>query len=232
MRSRLTAADLQLVILLLSRGAARRRADLERRLGTEGPDALLDEPELLERLVAARSMLVPSPVLLFYVLVRDTLRRGGFDDRDLADYLAALLLDFGERDRAWRVDWNDDQQHRYLVDIVADAEASTPDRRFRVLVHLGDYALWLAGVFPDYIAARRLRNGGPDVDYYDTLGRRGYALASEHAGATALGLTEVFQTAAERFPALRFALNGLSDRVFFPNVYGADRLTRELGRSA
>ena len=232
MRSRLTAADLRLVILLLSRGSAQRRADWERRLTLEGPDALLDEPELLERLVEVRTMLVPSPALLFYVLVRHTLRRGGFDDRELADYLAALLLDFGERDRAWRVDWNDDQQHRYLVDILADAEASQPERRFRVLVHLGDYALWLAGVFPDYIAARRLRSGGPDVEYYDAMGRRGYSLASEHSAATALGLGDVFRTAAERFPALRFALNGLSDRVFFPNVYGPDRLTRELGRSA
>lgn len=232
MRSRLTAADLQLVILLLSRGSERRRAECERRLTVEGPDALLDEPELLERLVAVRTMLVPSPQLLFYVLVRHTLRQGGFDDRELADYLSALLLDFGQRDRAWRVDWNDDQQHRYLVDILADAEASGPERRFRVLVHLGDYALWLAGVFPDYIAARRLRSGGPDVDYYDALGRRGYGLASAHESAGPLGLADVFSTAAERFPALRFALNGLSDRVFFPNAYGPDRLTRELGRSA
>ena len=49
-RGRLTAADLQLVILLLSRGSAHRRAYLERRLATEGPDPLLDAPDLLERL--------------------------------------------------------------------------------------------------------------------------------------------------------------------------------------
>ena len=45
-RGRLTATDLQLVILLLSRGSAHRRASLERRLGAEGPDPLLDAPEL------------------------------------------------------------------------------------------------------------------------------------------------------------------------------------------
>ena len=53
-RGRLTAADLQLVILLLSRGSAHRRASLERRLATEGPDPLLDAPELLERLLTVR----------------------------------------------------------------------------------------------------------------------------------------------------------------------------------
>src|SRR5207342_2999845 len=104
-RGRLTAADLQLVILLLSRGSAHRRAYLERRLTTEGPDPLLDAPDLLERLLTVRTMLVPSETLFFYVVMRHALRKAGVDDRELADYLAALLLDFGRRDRAWRIDW-------------------------------------------------------------------------------------------------------------------------------
>jgi hypothetical protein len=228
-RSRLTAADLQLVVLLLSRGSAHRRAALERRVAMEGPDSLLDAPELLDRLLAVRTMLVPSEVLFFYVLVRHTLRGAGIDDRELADYLAAMLLDFGRRDRAWRIDWNDDQQHRYLADILLDLEASDGERRFRVMVHLGNYALWLAGLFPDYIAARHLRKGGPDVTYYDALGRRGFGLASDHALADRYGLDGVLRTAAERFPSLRGALNGLSDRVLFPGGGGAERVLRNLG---
>jgi hypothetical protein len=216
-RGRLTAADLQLVILLLSRGSAHRRANLERRLATEGPDSLLDSPDLLERLLTVRSMLLPSEALFFYVLVRQTLSRFGLEDRDLADYLAALLLEFGQRDRAWRIDWNDDQRHRYLVDILSDLEASAGDRRFKVMVHLGNYALWLSGLFPDYIAARRLRKAGPDVSYYDALGRRGFGLASDHALAHHYGLDSVLRTASDRFPALRSALNGVSHRVLFPS---------------
>jgi hypothetical protein len=216
-RGRLTAADLQLVILLLSRGSAYRRADLERRLTSEGPDSLLDAPELFERLLTMRSMLLPSEALFYYVIVRHALRRADLDDRDLADYLSALLLEFGQRDRAWRIDWNDDQRHRYLVDILADLEATVGDRRFKVMVHLGNYALWLSGLFPDYIAARRLRKAGPDVSYYDAMGSRGFGLASDHALAEEYGLGPVLRTAAERFPALRSALNGVSDRLLFPS---------------
>lgn len=228
-RGRLTAADLQLVILLLSRGSAHRRASHERRLATEGPDPLLDAPDLLERLLAVRSMLVPSEALFFYVVVRHALRSAGLEDRELADYLAALLLDFGQRDRAWRIDWHDDQQHRYLVDILADLEASEGERRFRVMVHLGNYALWLAGLFPDYIAARHVRNAGPDVTYYDTLGRRGFGMASDHALADEYGLGTILRTAAERFPSVRGALNGVSDRLLFPTACSPDRILRELG---
>ena len=202
---------------------------IERRLQAEGPDALLDASELLERLLAVRTMLVPSEALFFYVLVRHTLRRAGIDDREMSDYLAAMLLDFGRRDRAWRVDWHDDQRHHYLADIVMDLEASEGERRFRVMVHLGNYALWLAGLFPDYIAARQLRKGGPDVTYYDALGRRGFGLASDHALADRYGLDGVLRTASERFPSLRGALNGMSDRVFFPATRTVDRTLRDLG---
>lgn len=228
-RCRLSAADLQLVILLLSRGSSHRRASLERKLAMEGPDALLDAPELLGRLLAVRTMLVPSEPLFLYVLIRHALRQADIDDRELADYLASLLLDFGQRDRAWRVDWHDDQQHRYLVDILADIEASEGERRFRVTVHLGNYALWLAGVFPDYIAARHLRKGGPDVTYYDALGRRGFALASDHALASQYGLGPTLRLAAERFPSVRSVLNNVSDRVFFPGFQSPDRALRDLG---
>lgn len=226
-RSQLTARDVQLVILLLSRGSAERRRALERRLLAEGPDALLDSPELVERLLAVRTLLVPSDTLFFYVVVRHRLREAGIDDRDLADYVAAMLLVFGQRDRAWRVDWNDDQTHRYLVDILADIDATTGERRFKVLAHLGNYALWLAGIFPDYIAARQLRRGGPDVSYYDSLGSRGFGLASDHALADSYGLEAIFRTASDRFQTLRGALNAMSDRVFFPQHVSPTRIVPE-----
>jgi hypothetical protein len=214
-RGRLRPADLELALLLLSQGSALRRAALERRLEREGPDALLDQPELAERLLAVRTMMVPSEALFFYVMVRQALLNAGVDDRELSDYLAALLLEFGRRDRAFRVDWNDDQRHRYLVDILMDLEQTQGERRFKVMVHLGNYALWLAGIFPHYIAARQRRRGGPDLSYYDTLGQQGYAMASDHVLADRYNLEGVLRAAAERYRTLREAMNALSERVRF-----------------
>lgn len=231
-RSRLSRRDLDLVILLLSRGSALTRARLEQRLISEGPDALLDDPDLPERLLAVRTILIPSETLLFYVLARHALRRMEVEDRELADYVTALLVEFGRRDRAWRVDWNDDGQHQYVVDMLADLDASDGVHRFKVMVHLGNYTLWLAGLFPDYIAARQVRRGGPALAYYDAMGQRGYALASDHTLAEAQGLDTIFRAAADRFPAVRSALNAVSDRVFFPHHISPARIDRELDRSA
>jgi hypothetical protein len=219
MRGRLRPQDLELVLLLLSCGSAARRTALEHRLQHDGPDALLDEPELADKLLTVRTLLVPSDALFLYVMVRYALRSAGVDDRDLADYLAALLHAFGQRDRATRIDWNDDHSHRYLVDILADLDATTGERRFKVMVHLGNYALWLAGLFPQYIEARRIRRGGPALDYYDGLGRRGYAMASDHVLADHYHLEAILHAASERYDSVRGALNSLSERVLFPAGY-------------
>jgi len=229
-RSRLRDADLRLVLLVLSEGRAAERATLERRLAAEGPDALLDDPRLAARLLGVRTLLAPSPPLFVYVLVRRHLLDAGLLDIDLADYLAALVLDFGLRDRARRTAAGDERATDYLVDLLQIIETSTGEERFRAIVHLGNYAMWLAGIFPDRIAARRIRRGGPDVGYYDLLGRRGYAEAGASPLADRVGLRPVYETAAERFPAIRATLNRLSDRVFFPEVQTADRGWRELAR--
>lgn len=204
-RSRITAEDIELLGKALGLSG-------DRRLTEESLDAILDRPEIAVFLLSAK-LPGPSPSLLFYVLVRHSMLDVGVDDPTVADYFAALLRDFGLRQRATRVDDVDDQDHHYLVDILADHSASTGDRHFKVCVHLGNYALWLSGLFPDRIAARRVRRGGPGLDYYESLGSRGYAEASEHLLAERTGLDEILRTAAERTRDVRVALNKVSSKL-------------------
>ena len=230
LRSRLRAVDLRLVVLALSCGDPARRARCERLLLEAGPDRLLDDPSLLPALLAVRSVVLPSPPLFAYVAVRHTLLAGGVDDRELADYLAALLLEFGAHGRHTRVRQTDDESYHYLVDIVASlaGQDEGSEREFLLQMHLGNYSLWLAGLFPDHIAARRTRAGGPDLPYYDELGRQGYDLASRHRLAERFGVAAIFRAAADRFPTLRVAFNRLSDRVFFPNVTSPEKILRSM----
>jgi hypothetical protein len=229
-RGRLRAQDLRLVVVALGRTGPGGRARYERLLGEEGPDRLLDEPGLLEALLALRTLAMPSAALFAYVAVRHTLLAAGVEDRELAEYLAALLLEFGDHNRHTRIRRTDDETYGYLVDMLADLAAldDSGERGFLLRVHLGNYSLWLAGLFPDYIAARRTRRGGPDLPYYDALGRQGYQLASEHRLAAHFGVAGIYRTAAERFPTLRVAFNRLSDRVLFPASSTPDRILRSL----
>lgn len=201
-RSRLTSDDLDLLSRTL--GATDRERD--RALTRLGLDAVLDRPEIRPALLDGR-MPGPSPSLFFYVLVRHALLAEGLDDRSLADYCAALLREFGVRRRANQIAPVDDHEHHYLVDLLADLAHADGDRQFRILVHLGNYALWIAGLFPDRIEARRHRRGGPGLDYYEALGQRGFAEAAGHRLAEWTGLAVILHDTADQFTGVRRALN-------------------------
>ena len=165
-------------------------------------------------------------------MVRQALTRLGEGDRRLADYLAAIMLHFGLRDRAWRVSGADDQVYVALTDLVADLDDPDARRSFLVRTHLGNYALWVSGFFPDYVEHRKWRRGGPDLEYYEEVGRRGFQLAADHRLAENHGLATLYATAAERFGLLRAALNDVSDTLLFPDRYSPERLMRQVTSEA
>jgi hypothetical protein len=166
--------------------------------------------------------------LFAYVMIRHALRREGVSDRGLADYVTAIVVQFGYRDRAHRIAEGDDEVYGALVALAEDLNDPDARRSFLVRTHLGNYALWLSGIFPDYIEQRRWRRGGPDLEYYEEMGRRGFQLAADHRIAEQHGLAALYATAAQRFGLLRLALNSVSDSLFFPGANTPERLMRQV----
>jgi len=229
-RARLDRHDAQLALHLLAAGDGDAYAHWERVLTDAGFDAILDDPALVVALRTRGAGTRASLPLFCYVVVRHALRAAGEGDRRLADYLASLVLHFGLRDRARRVADADDEIYDSLADLLAAAEAAEADPRRALLVraHLGNYALWLSGLFPDHVEARRWRRGGPDLDYYEALGRRGFRLAADHRLAAEYGLASLFAAASERFAVLRVALSAVSDTLLFPHRHSPERLMRQV----
>lgn len=231
-RQRLSRDDAQLAIRVLALGTGEDIETMERRLAYEGIDAILDDPRLPGALISVGFGGCASLPLFTYVIVRHALLRAGEGDRILADFVAALLEQFGVRDRAHRIADSDDERYDTLAALAEDLDDHDARRSFFVRMHLGNYALWLSGMYPDYIEQRRWRRGGPDLDYYEEMGRRGYQLAAGHRLAEQHGLAPLFATAAERFGVLRVALNEVSDRMLFPNVHTPERLMRQVSDEA
>jgi hypothetical protein len=227
-RARLTREDIQLALALLARSGREAADTAETRLRDEGIDTLLDDPRLLSGLLSDRLSTRSSLPLFIYVVARHAMLQSGEDDAVLADYAASILLHFGLRDRATRVAAADDEIYESLVALVGAVDGPDARRTLLVRAHLGNYALWLAGLFPDFIERRRFRRGGPNLDYYDELGQRGFQLAADHRLAHEQGMRPLFARAAERFPVMRVALNKVSDTLLFPNVSSPERVMRQV----
>jgi hypothetical protein len=227
-RHQMTRDDAQLAARILARDSSDELAELESRLANEGIDAILDDPRLPDALLRNSRATGASFTLFAYVMIRHALRRAGEHDRALADYVTSIVIHFGIRDRARRISPSDDEIYDALVDLCKDLDDPDARRRFLVQAHLGNYALWLSGLFPDHIEQRRWRRGGPDLEYYEEMGRRGFMLAAEHRLAGEHGLAPLYASAAERFNVLRAGLNAISDTLFFPSVQSPERLMRQV----
>lgn len=227
-RRRLGRQDAQLALRLLAQGRSDEQERLAAMLTDQGLDVLLDDPRLLGALLHAPGGMQASLPMFCYVVVRQALRAMGENDRRLADYLAALVVHFGVRDRALRIAEGDDEVYTTLASLLADVDVADPRRSFLVRVHLGNYALWSSGLFPDRVEAQRWRRGAPDVGYYEEMGRRGFQLAARHRLASEFGVGTLFDAAADRFAVLRCALTQVSDVLLFPNVHTPERLMRQV----
>ena len=131
-----------------------------------------------------------------------------------------------------RISAADDEEYATLAQLAGALDDPDVRRSFLLRAHLGNYALWKSGLFPDYIEHRRWKKGGPDIGYYDEMGKRGFQLASDHRLAEQHGLRVLYATAATRFEVLRAALNNISDRLLLPHVNTPERLMRQVATGA
>lgn len=153
-----------------------------------------------------------SPRLFFNVLLRHALpRRRTPPERGTIHYVANMLALFVDAERVVRVAPGDDQTYEYLVDLIAAAAAAGPEREFMVHCHIGNYALFLSGLYARAIEHRhRYRRRPVTLDYYRQTGRSFYATAAQNWRAQRFGLRDVFQQLSHRFEYYRSGLDRIA----------------------
>ncbi len=195
----------------------------------EAARRVLEQPNTLESLLESRYVgdaildrrvvwLEVSPRLFFNVLLRRTLRgRRDSEERNAIHYLANLLGLFVQTERLYQVDAGDSRSYEYLVDLVAEAAQASGDRRFMIQSHIGNYTLFLSGIFAAWIEHRyRYRRRPVNLDYYTRMGRAHYAAASGHWLARRFNVHHVFGQLARRFDYYRDGLEHIAEEYLQP----------------
>ena len=232
LRSSLSRRDAQQLVDLLGRHDDQLRDGAQERLEDGGIDALLDDPRLPASLLSDPDIAV-RPDVVYYVLVRHALLEGGLSEVVVADYVASMLMAFGRAGRAYQVSDGGEVNYRYLVDLMRDLAAADRREAFLIRTHMGNYSLWLTGLFPDFVERRVHRRGAPPLAYYEDVGRAGYRDASRSPEATALGMEEHLRAVGEHFSGVRLALNRISDRYLWrTGANPVNRLLREVADQA
>jgi hypothetical protein len=163
-----------------------------------------------------RELIEISPFLLFNVLLRRCI--GGArtqTERAVVNYMANLLSLFVRTERVYRPEAGDRQSYEYFVDLAAEAARADERRRFLLQAHIGNYALYLTGIFRDSLEHRRRYKRRPvDVRYYADMGRV-YRDAASTRLARVYKLDDVFLRLALQFDHYRERLNVLAREYLF-----------------
>jgi len=177
-------------------------------------DLILDNEALFHALLERRGCLRVSTRFYFYILVRHVFRRSDIEDRAVADYVAELLTEFSRTERGRYVVRGQAMPLDYFFEMLSALQTADDRTSFFLRVHIGNYSLFLSGVFPERIRFRAEGRGSPDLKYYEALGQTQYRVASDHRLARRFELTEILGTLSERFQASRLALNDIAERLF------------------
>ena len=213
-RVQFAAEDVDFILSVLGRKMGDAECLVRLLSDEESRDLILDDEALFHALIERRGCLRVSSRFYFYILVRTVFRRSGIQDRAVADYVAELLAEFAQAERGRCMIPGRPIPLDYFFEMLAALETADERTSFLIRAHIGNYSLFLSGVFPDRIRFRAEMRGFPDVKYFEALGRTQYRVAGDHRLARRYELTPIFNTLAERFQTTRLALNDIADRLF------------------
>lgn len=130
----------------------------------------------------------------------------GWPDLNVTEYVSNLLVEFTHTDQLYKIRNRQDTPVETVVDLLFESEtmfeAQSLDRERDVHQHIGDFTLFMAGIFPEYL--RRLKTAGliyhKDflVDYVKT-GKRSYGIVAQMADTPSYDDPPLFRKLSDNF---------------------------------
>ncbi|HEY6084129.1 MAG TPA: hypothetical protein VIU63_01970 [Nitrospira sp.] len=130
----------------------------------------------------------------------------GWLDQNVTSYVSNLLVDFTHADQLYKIRSQQGEPVDTVVELLYESEvlleAQSLDRERDVHQHIGDFTLFMAGLFPEYL--RRLKSAGMIyhkdflVDYVKT-GKRSYGIVAQMADSPAREEPPLFRKLSDNF---------------------------------
>ncbi|MFZ0704955.1 MAG: hypothetical protein WAM71_05070 [Candidatus Korobacteraceae bacterium] len=140
-------------------------------------------------------------------------REIGLHDSAVQDYVVNILIEFCERDQLFKIRNTNDRALEDVGEMLLEADpvygpAPSFDRERQVRKHIGDYTLFLSGMFPESINCFRLRRARLEnfVDFLKA-GKESYYIVSKFDQFEYTKLAPLFAKLAHEFESCVYGLN-------------------------
>lgn len=122
----------------------------------------------------------------FHQAVRNSYQgKLGLNDPDVTSYVAHLLCEFSQSDKLYKVRDEagrpvDELARMILAADPVNGSAPSFDAERLIRKHIGDYALFVAGMYPEAVEPwRRHRRGNPSLEELVRAGKESYYIVSQ-----------------------------------------------------
>ena len=139
---------------------------------------------------------------LFWHLTEASFEQVGHVDPELLTYVTGLLVDFTHTDNLYRVRDAQGRRLEYLFDMLIESQHGDAAHARETQKHLGDYAMFIVGMFPESLQRRRRP---VSTSYYVAHGKRAYTTVSEMDSPRPSAA--LFRKLAAHFETCVYALN-------------------------
>jgi len=152
---------------------------------------------------------------LFSLLVERNFREAvGWPEPSVMGYLSNLLTDFTHIDNVYRIKNAKGKRVEEVAEMLLEGDvmhrASSFDREREVHKHIGDYTLFMTGIFPEYLKRLRESPGLATADAlldYVRTGKRSYYIVSEFIYGPYRDTAPLFRRLSDNFELCIFGLS-------------------------
>ncbi|HUN90211.1 MAG TPA: hypothetical protein VMU28_15535 [Terriglobales bacterium] len=137
----------------------------------------------------------------------------GLRDTEVQDYVVNMLSEFCEVEQFFKIRNSNDRPLDDVGEMLLESDpifgpAPSFDRERQVRKHIGDYTLFLAGMFPESINSHRLRRQRLEtmVDFVKA-GKESYFIVSKFDQFEYAKLAPLFGKLSEKFESCVYGLN-------------------------
>lgn len=151
---------------------------------------------------------------LFHVLTERSLGETiGYQDPDVIGYVSDLLTDFTHIDNVYKIRNASGQPVEEVAELLLEGDllhrAASIEREREVHKHIGDYTLFMTGLFPEAVTRRRTRrvvmSRDTLIDYVRT-GKRSYGIVAQFTFGDHGEVAPLYRKLSDQFELCVFGL--------------------------
>jgi hypothetical protein len=180
---------------------------------------IISDPKVFAYTIEQTGFEKVSANLYFYICLFRFLSRRGINNVGIIRYVSNVIAFFSVS-KQWQDSshiWHRPKEHyASLLNKMQKAKADNNQEHMYLLqVHLGDYSLFLSGLYPEYIDYMSEEREGVGIDYYDEMALTGYRAAGVNEAATENSIPLIHSGISKMISEIRGAIN---DYVYSPFI--------------